>query len=66
MYNLYSRSETWHGGITMDRSKRTNKRITHDMSRTKSKGLAMVYLATSALPPVGKQQIVNTGNCSTH
>ena len=38
--------------------------ISHDIPRTKSWGLAMVYPTESSLP-IGKQQMVNTGNCST-
>lgn len=38
--------------------------ISHDIPRTKSWGLAMVYPTESSLP-IGKQQMINTGNCST-
>ena len=38
--------------------------ISHDIPRTKLWGLAMVYPTESSLP-IGKQQMVNTGNCTT-
>ena len=36
-----------------------NKRITHDVSRTKSKGLAVVHLTTRVVQPIGVEEIVN-------
>lgn len=38
--------------------------ISHDIPRTKLWGLAMVHPTESSLP-IGKQQMVNTGNCTT-
>ena len=48
--DLYSHSETAH------RENKKNKRITQDVSRTKSWGLVLVYPAIRVVQPIGLQK----------